>query len=68
MQRLTEERKSWRKDHPYGFWARPDKVGGNLNLKIWYCGIPGKNGTDWEGGVFKLKIVFPEDYPQKVAI
>ena len=22
--RLQEERKQWRKDHPYGFFARPD--------------------------------------------
>lgn len=26
----------------------------------------GKAGTDWEGGLFKLKLVFPINYPAKV--
>ncbi|KAH6567088.1 hypothetical protein BASA50_011258 [Batrachochytrium salamandrivorans] len=65
--RLAEERKLWRKDHPYGFWARPTKntTDNSLNLMLWEVGIPGKTGTPWEGGVFKLKVIFPEDYPQK---
>ncbi|CAF1530472.1 unnamed protein product, partial [Didymodactylos carnosus] len=41
--RLTEERKAWRKDHPFG--------------------IPGKTGTAWEGGLFKLRMLFKDDYP-----
>lgn len=33
LKRLQEERKSWRKDHPYGFFAKPDKnPDGTLNL------------------------------------
>ncbi|KAJ3117750.1 E2 SUMO-conjugating protein ubc9 [Phlyctochytrium bullatum] len=64
--RLTEERKQWRKDHPYGFWAKPDKNSDNtLNLLSWKVGIPGKANTPWEGGVYTLHINFPEDYPQK---
>jgi ubiquitin-protein ligase len=39
--RLIEERKSWRKDHPFGFFARP--VGDDLFR--WECGIPGKQGV-----------------------
>ncbi|KAJ3126832.1 E2 SUMO-conjugating protein ubc9 [Physocladia obscura] len=31
----------------------------------WQVGIPGKKETDWEGGVYKLVMMFPEDYPQK---
>lgn len=31
----------------------------------WSCGIPGKEGTDWEGGVYKLELTFPDDYPIK---
>ena len=27
--------------------------------------IPGKEGTDWENGVFKLELHFPEEYPSK---
>ena len=30
--RLVEERKSWRRDHPYGFYARPVSKGGELYL------------------------------------
>ncbi|KAJ3296129.1 E2 SUMO-conjugating protein ubc9 [Blyttiomyces sp. JEL0837] len=64
--RLTEERKQWRKDHPYGFWAKPEKNADNsLNLMSWQVGIPGKAGTPWENGVYKILMTFPDDYPQK---
>ena len=29
----------------------------------WECGIPGKEKTPWEGGLFKLSMRFSEDYP-----
>jgi len=29
-------------------------------MKIWECGIPGKEKTIWEGGLFKLVINFPD--------
>ncbi|KAJ3214640.1 E2 SUMO-conjugating protein ubc9 [Dinochytrium kinnereticum] len=64
--RLTEERKQWRKDHPYGFWAKPDKnLDNTMNILSWKVGIPGKPNTPWENGVYTLHITFPEDYPQK---
>ncbi|KAG0150641.1 hypothetical protein CROQUDRAFT_652247 [Cronartium quercuum f. sp. fusiforme G11] len=64
--RLAEERKQWRKDHPYGFWARPVKnPDSTLNMLIWEAGIPGKEGTPWAGGLYKLQMFFPEDYPSK---
>ncbi|GAA6002105.1 hypothetical protein JCM10207_003077 [Rhodosporidiobolus poonsookiae] len=64
--RLQEERKQWRKDHPYGFWAKPQKnTDGSLNLKTWDVGIPGKEGTIWETGVYPLTLLFPDDYPSK---
>ena len=64
--RLSEERKSWRKDHPPGFFARPmKKTDGSLDLMKWETGIPGKEGTDWHPGVYKLNIEFPEEYPSK---
>ena len=31
----------------------------------WNCHIPGKTGTDWEGGYFPLTMEFGEDYPAK---
>jgi ubiquitin-conjugating enzyme E2 I len=34
-------------------------------LLLWKCGIPGKKGTDWEGGVYHLNIIFTEEYPNK---
>lgn len=54
-------RKQWRKDHPFGFYARPQRnPTGVLDLKLWECGIPGKEKTIWEGGLFKLTMAFPE--------
>ncbi|TYK00890.1 SUMO-conjugating enzyme SCE1 [Cucumis melo var. makuwa] len=38
---------------------------GTVNLMIWHCIIPGKVGTDWEGGFFPLTLNFSEDYPSK---
>lgn len=33
---------------------------GVLDLKNWECGVPGRAGTIWEGGMFKLNIAFPD--------
>jgi len=44
--RLSEERKAWRKEHPFGFVARPTKnADGTLNLMNWDCAIPGKKSV-----------------------
>jgi len=65
-QRLERERKDWRKSHPHGFFARPQRnPDGSMNLLQWSCGIPGKQGTPWEGGVYTITITFTEDYPSK---
>ena len=62
--RLQEERKCWRKDHPFGFIAKPSKnPDGTWNLMNWECAIPGKKGTPWEGGLFALRMIFKDDYP-----
>lgn len=64
--RLAAERKSWRKDHPHGFYARPRRLpDGSLQMMTWECGIPGKVGTIWEGGVYPLTLEFSEDYPSR---
>ncbi|KAF9887892.1 hypothetical protein FE257_009552 [Aspergillus nanangensis] len=66
VNRLTEERKQWRKDHPFGFFAKPHRTPqGVLDLKRWECGIPGKTQTMWEGGLYKLDVTFPDEYPTK---
>ncbi|KAK9067144.1 hypothetical protein SSX86_014469 [Deinandra increscens subsp. villosa] len=67
--RLTAERKSWRKNHPYGFVAKPDTFpDGSVNLMVWRCTIPGKVGTAWEGGYYPLTLEFSENYPSKPPI
>jgi ubiquitin-conjugating enzyme E2 I len=54
-------RKQWRKDHPFGFFAKPHRTAqGVLDLKKWECGVPGKKDTLWDGGLFKLDVVFPD--------
>lgn len=110
--RLSQERKHWRKEHPYvrlvlpwlvtqpadlsllpqGFVAKPSKgPDGEMNMMLWDAGkltierrfrsptnakaadrlnsistapaIPGKKGTLWENGLYKLKLIFSDDYP-----
>ncbi|KAK7291096.1 hypothetical protein RIF29_05983 [Crotalaria pallida] len=64
--RLAAERKSWRQNRPYGFVAKPETgPDGSVDLMRWKCFIPGKAGTDWEGGHYPLTLVFSEDYPNK---
>eukprot|EP00941_MAST-03F_sp_MAST-3F-sp1_P002949 g2949.t1 len=64
--RLREERKAWRRDHPHGFWARPERnKDGSHNLMKWICGIPGKKGTPWEGGVYEMTMTFEDEFPSK---
>eukprot|EP01104_Vermistella_antarctica_P020732 TRINITY_DN899_c0_g1_i1.p1 TRINITY_DN899_c0_g1~~TRINITY_DN899_c0_g1_i1.p1 ORF type:complete len:161 (+),score=2.53 TRINITY_DN899_c0_g1_i1:73-555(+) len=65
--RLNAERAAWRKKRPPMFYARPrkDVTTGTMNLYIWDCGIPGKLGTPWEGGIYPLTCEFTEDYPSK---
>lgn len=56
--RLAEERKAWRKDHPFGFVARPAlNPDGTRNLFNWECAIPGKKGTIWEGGLYRVRFM-----------
>ena len=64
--RLKEERKNWRKDHPSGFFARPKKnEDGSMDMMNWETGIPGKDGTDWQGGVYRVDMAFGSDFPSK---
>ena len=37
-------------------------------MLTWNCGIPGAEGSIWEGGVFKLTLTFGEDYPSKPPV
>mmetsp|Transcript_10887 Transcript_10887/g.32620 ORF Transcript_10887/g.32620 Transcript_10887/m.32620 type:complete len:161 (-) Transcript_10887:556-1038(-) len=62
--RLATERKNWRKDHPFGFVARPATLkDGSMDWMQWDCKIPGKPGTAWEGGLYPVTLIFKEAYP-----
>ncbi|KAH8286717.1 hypothetical protein KR018_003033 [Drosophila ironensis] len=64
---LAEARKEWRKNHPYGFVARPVKnPDGTTDLMTWQCSVPGKTSTPWEGGVYKFQLFFDNDYPNSI--
>ena len=64
--RLMEERKAWRRDHPPAFYARPRSMpDGTMNMFMWDCGIPGPKGTLWEGGVYPVTMEFSEEYPSR---
>jgi ubiquitin-conjugating enzyme E2 I len=63
---VKKERKNWRRDHPFGFYARPkSSPEGSSNLMLWEAGIPGKEGTDWDGGLYKVQMEFSDEYPSK---
>ncbi|PYI32165.1 putative SUMO conjugating enzyme [Aspergillus indologenus CBS 114.80] len=50
----------------FGFYARPSRNRqGVRDMKKWECGIPGKAGTMWEGGLFRMMMIFPDEYPSK---
>ena len=66
-ERLLQERKNWRKEHPFGFIAKPmiSKETKEVNLYFWECIIPGKKDTEWEGANYRVTMEFNEDYPNK---
>ena len=65
-ERLLQERKNWRKSHPFGFIAKPVKGDdGELDLKHWRCILPGVKDTIWQGAQLQLFMEFPEEYPNK---
>ena len=44
LQRLAQERKNWRKEHPPDFFAKPKtNPDESTNLAEWEAGIPGNN-------------------------
>lgn len=49
-----------------GFVAKPIvNQDGTMNMTQWKCEIPGPVGSVWEGGVYRLYMDFPVDYPLK---
>uniref|UniRef100_A0A8C2ITA2 SUMO-conjugating enzyme UBC9 n=1 Tax=Cyprinus carpio TaxID=7962 RepID=A0A8C2ITA2_CYPCA len=60
LSRLAQERKAWRKDHP--FVRETFHLCHYFNLFCWEVTIE-TVGTPWEGGLFKLRMLFKDDYP-----
>ena len=64
INRLKKERKDWRRDHPFGFVAKPSVYrDGSVNMLKWDCLIPGPKGTIWEEGLYPMTMDFTHDYP-----
>ncbi|KFD58885.1 hypothetical protein M514_00048 [Trichuris suis] len=62
LARLAQERAMWKKDHPFGFVARPMKrPDGSLNMLTWECGIPGPVNSPWR--VFDPPLFHPNVFP-----
>jgi ubiquitin-conjugating enzyme E2 D/E len=63
LARITKELNSLTKDPPFNCSAGP--VGNGEDLYKWEGCIIGPEGTPYEGGCFKLNIIFPINYPFK---
>ena len=65
-QRIVQERKAWRSDHPFGFVAKPRTLpDGSTDIFMWECSIPGKAGSPWAEGAtpYRMLMHFPDTYP-----
>lgn len=38
---------------------------GSIDMMKWECGIPGKADSPWAGGIYKLIMTFPDDFPSR---
>ena len=59
--RLVKDLKKIQDDSYDSISAIPDED----NILNWTAIICGPEDTDWEGGVFKLKMTFSDQYPNK---
>jgi ubiquitin-conjugating enzyme E2 A len=60
--RLMSDLKQLQTDPPGGVSASPLS---DDNIFVWAATIFGPDETPWEGGVFSLRMTFPETYPDK---
>ena len=61
LRRLVRDLKKFEEDCPEGINATPK----DDTLMEWDAVIIGTEESIWEGGIFKLKMVFSEEYPNK---
>ena len=61
VNRLKKESEDILKNPPGNCNAYPNKE----NIYSWTAQIYGPGDTPYEGGVFKLNIIYPKDYPFK---
>jgi ubiquitin-conjugating enzyme E2 A len=61
LRRLVRDLKKFEDDPPEGINATPITD----SLMEWEAVIYGPDETIWEGGIFKLKMAFSEEYPNK---
>ncbi|KAJ5077563.1 ubiquitin-conjugating enzyme e2 2 [Anaeramoeba ignava] len=59
--RLMRDFQKLQNDPPIGLCASPDKE----NIMEWTALIFGPEDTPWEGGTFRLSLVFTSEYPDK---
>ena len=64
LQRLQRELQLLRASPPCNCSAGPS----GDNVFLWYASILGPEHTPYSGGIFRLRIVFPPEYPYKPPI
>eukprot|EP01098_Paradermamoeba_levis_P000633 TRINITY_DN1069_c0_g1_i1.p1 TRINITY_DN1069_c0_g1~~TRINITY_DN1069_c0_g1_i1.p1 ORF type:complete len:162 (-),score=14.43 TRINITY_DN1069_c0_g1_i1:266-751(-) len=60
--RLMSDLKQMQVEPPAGVSASPVT---DDNLYVWNATIFGPEESEWEGGIFSLRLTFPENYPDK---
>lgn len=60
--RLMSDLKTMKQNPPEGVSASPL---GDENLHVWGGTIFGTDDTPWEGGIYSMRLTFPEQYPDK---
>jgi ubiquitin-conjugating enzyme E2 A len=60
--RLMSDLKTMKQQPPEGVSASPL---GDDNMHVWGGTVFGTDDTAWEGGIFSMRMTFPEQYPDK---
>lgn len=60
--RLSSDLRSLQADPPAGCSASPMSED---NLFVWNATVVGPDETAWEGGIFSIRLQFPDQYPMR---